>query len=377
VNSLKNLNLKHMITGERLLLLLAVIAMLVILAGYGLFAQGEILPEWQTRDKANAQLSSAQQKLIQVRKEREKAPDTLKQQLAAAQSTLNQAGQVFLNDAQAAAALNNLYQYASASGVKIFNLQALPAPPKGKGNYDVRTFRVQAEGGSANLIKFVTQIKEASAPGYVISNVGLADEKTRSVLTMDVAIYTSPYSSASGGGLAPVVTPTIQFMTPVPVAATPTPAATLTAEQQLAQQLDAAWAAQDWPQAIRLIEQIRALNPNAAGLVDKLYTAHVNQGQALEAAGKREEAKTEFLVALTIKQDGAEALAGLQRLAGAPVVPTVTPGPTALPTVYVVQAGDTLFSIARRYGVTVQAIQVANNLAGANIRVGQQLTIPR
>jgi LysM repeat protein len=47
-----------------------------------------------------------------------------------------------------------------------------------------------------------------------------------------------------------------------------------------------------------------------------------------------------------------------------------------LQTVYVVRPGDTLFSIARRYGVTVQAIMVANGLTSNNIRPGTQLIIP-
>jgi LysM repeat protein len=45
--------------------------------------------------------------------------------------------------------------------------------------------------------------------------------------------------------------------------------------------------------------------------------------------------------------------------------------------VHVVQAGETLFSIATRYGTTPQAIAAANNLANANyIYAGQRLTIP-
>jgi LCP family protein required for cell wall assembly len=43
---------------------------------------------------------------------------------------------------------------------------------------------------------------------------------------------------------------------------------------------------------------------------------------------------------------------------------------------HVVQQGDTLFSLARRYGVTVEDIQRANNLTADNIYVGQQLIIP-
>jgi len=45
--------------------------------------------------------------------------------------------------------------------------------------------------------------------------------------------------------------------------------------------------------------------------------------------------------------------------------------------VYVVRRGDTLYSIARRYGTTVQAIMNANGLRNGNfIWVGQRLTIP-
>ena len=44
---------------------------------------------------------------------------------------------------------------------------------------------------------------------------------------------------------------------------------------------------------------------------------------------------------------------------------------------YVVQPGDTLYSIAVRYGTTVQALMVANNLSSSNlIYVGQTLKVP-
>jgi len=57
---------------------------------------------------------------------------------------------------------------------------------------------------------------------------------------------------------------------------------------------------------------------------------------------------------------------------------TATPTPTASPaTTYEVQAGDTVFSIARRFGTTVEAIVAANSLADpSQIEVGQILVIP-
>ena len=60
--------------------------------------------------------------------------------------------------------------------------------------------------------------------------------------------------------------------------------------------------------------------------------------------------------------------------------PNVTPVPSTPqpnPTTYVVQRGDTLYSIARRYGTTVEAIALANKIANPSlIFVVQQLTIP-
>ncbi len=50
------------------------------------------------------------------------------------------------------------------------------------------------------------------------------------------------------------------------------------------------------------------------------------------------------------------------------------PGPV-YPISYVVQRGDTLSSIARRYGTTVQALITVNNLRSTTIYVGQRLTI--
>jgi LysM repeat protein len=46
-------------------------------------------------------------------------------------------------------------------------------------------------------------------------------------------------------------------------------------------------------------------------------------------------------------------------------------------TTYIVQPGDTLFGIARRFGTTVTAIASASGIADVNrISVGQRLTIP-
>ena len=43
---------------------------------------------------------------------------------------------------------------------------------------------------------------------------------------------------------------------------------------------------------------------------------------------------------------------------------------------YIVQKGDSLYSIARKYGVSVSSITSLNNLSGTNLSVGQKLVIP-
>jgi LysM repeat protein len=56
--------------------------------------------------------------------------------------------------------------------------------------------------------------------------------------------------------------------------------------------------------------------------------------------------------------------------------PAESPAPIS-PKTYVVQAHDTMYSIAKRHGVSVDAVLWANNLTDANVlKAGQTLTIP-
>lgn len=45
-------------------------------------------------------------------------------------------------------------------------------------------------------------------------------------------------------------------------------------------------------------------------------------------------------------------------------------------TIHVVQKGDALYKISKRYGISVETIQNANNLQNSLIRIGQRLVIP-
>jgi LysM repeat protein len=71
------------------------------------------------------------------------------------------------------------------------------------------------------------------------------------------------------------------------------------------------------------------------------------------------------------------------RIPGVPISSPTPDSPRALPTPrvdpgqHIVQAGDTLGTIAQQYGVSLEALMQANGLADANLlSIGQELTIP-
>ncbi|NLC36024.1 MAG: LysM peptidoglycan-binding domain-containing protein, partial [Alcaligenaceae bacterium] len=43
---------------------------------------------------------------------------------------------------------------------------------------------------------------------------------------------------------------------------------------------------------------------------------------------------------------------------------------------HTVKRGDTLYSLARRYGTTVQALRKLNNLKGNKLAIGKRLRVP-
>jgi LysM repeat protein len=101
----------------------------------------------------------------------------------------------------------------------------------------------------------------------------------------------------------------------------------------------------------------------------------VQWGDTLYSLAQRFNTTVEAIVALNGLQNASYIRVGqVLRISGtaSPTTPSGTDGE------YTVQAGDTLYSIARRYGTTVEAIQSANGIVNPwYIRVGQKLVIPR
>lgn len=340
---------------ENIRTLPAVVMIALLLAGYLLFGLIVVWPQWQARSDLKSRLETAASTLTPQLQPSSTRPD----EAEAAQQQLVDAASLFLTESEAAVVLSDLSRYAAESGVAIVDLQAQTGPDKEPQSvYDVRQFTVYAQGELVQLIDFVTRIRETAVPGILLTNLNLDEGPEADMLTFDLQLYTSPYateSSLANLPAAPTSLPTA-VSTPIPTA------------DSLADQLHQPWSAQDWPAAMALIDQILALDPAYPGMVEKLYAVHVNYGYQLLAQRDEAAARQEFEQAMAVNPNGTEAAAALQSLTAETTL--------RVPTIYVVQRGDTLFSIARRYNVTVDALQAANGLVGNGITPGQELTIP-
>lgn len=439
-------------TGDRLYGFVAAGIIVAAVLGNVLFVGFSIVPQWRTRNQLASEVARAHHQL-EVQRE-EKSADRLEEQLVAARDQLEQAASVFFSESEAADVLGRLYRYADERGVEIVTLEGSPDPKSEENSvYDVRTFRLQAVGTVPALVDFVSHIREAASKTFQVDNVNIAEGEHGHSLTLGFALYTSSYSSGAAAEPAPDTSPTatsksvteltsaleaawnshdwqeaIELVQQIAAidphhgqlqeklyaayvnygyelletgdtsrAATqfdlalgirpdgeealaglqqvaPVPTPTLTAEGRLTQRLGAAWAEANWEEVIDLLKQLKELNPADDGLTEKLYAAYVNHGYALAAERRFEEAKEALTRALTIRPEGGEAAAGLERLAGGsvPQMPTLEPEYLT----HVVEEGENLFRISLQYSTTVEAIMAANALAERQVYVGQQLKIP-
>ncbi|NLG49600.1 MAG: LysM peptidoglycan-binding domain-containing protein, partial [Chloroflexi bacterium] len=169
--------------------------------------------------------------------------------------------------------------------------------------------------------------------------------------------------------------------------------------------MEIAWNTMNWEEAIPLIEEIKLIDPNYRDIQERHYFAYVNLGFELLRNSQCTEATQAFRDALDLRPDGEQAINGLDYVARYCVPPTPTgtitatptsgPSPTITlapthtlepnitptqiitePTQYVVQSGDTLFSLSRRFNTTVQAIMQANGMMTTFLRAGQTIWIP-
>jgi hypothetical protein len=344
---------------ENVLAILGVMMLALLLVGYLLFVGIVLWPQWQVRADLQSRVQAA--RLAVSQQDDGTSPTVaLEDEYAPSQSEIAEAEQLFLTEQQAADVLNAVSDNAAASGVTIIDLQAQPSSDGvQKSLYDVRSFSFAAAGGVDALLDFMVLSQETAVSPIQLSNVQLTSEGDGSTLTFVLQLYTSPY--ASGFALADMPAGPTPLPQPIPVPIQPSTTELLT------QQLHEAWSAEDWPTAILTIDEILKLDPDYPEMADKLYAAHVNYGYQLLDEDDEAAAKVQFEQALSIFPNGIEATTALQSLAGEN---------SASLTNHIVRHGETLFSIARQYGVTVDALRSANNLSGNGIVTGQELIIP-
>ncbi|MBK8986463.1 MAG: tetratricopeptide repeat protein [Chloroflexi bacterium] len=313
---------------NNMLSVLAIAFIVITVVWFGYFLSTDVLPQWTARQELAAQLLAAQQNSRQGEQAEQNSAEALQAQLADIQSNLNATTGAFLSEAQAAAILDSLYRYAASSSVTITGLQAQSAaePVAPNALYSVQAFTVQVTGPVLQLLDFLGRFEETTWPGVSLSGVKLAQGEGQSTLDLGLALYTSPLATGAVPEAAPLleISPSSANGTAVngASAAATAPAADLTA---LVNSLYEPWMAENWPEAIRILEQILAQTPDDFDMKTRLYAAYLYHGYQLSAAQQPEEAKAALSRALEFRPDGLEASTALQRVNNGLPATAVTP----------------------------------------------------
>ncbi len=217
-----------------------------------------------------------------------------------------------------------------------------------------------AQGATTPTLPPITIIAPQSPqPRPTLSLGTSAEELTQTAAgapTRSGVTETPQFITPAGPGLVTIVVPT---STPVSGTLTATPSGLITPTALGASADECTYVVQAGEGLFRIalnngftLEEMRAANPELVGENPILQPGQILHLPNCEAAAVPDTEPTQ-----------------------APVVePPVNTGTTT----YVVQPGDTLFSIAQRFGITIQDIINANNLTNPDrLDVGQSLIIPQ
>lgn len=214
MDSLKNLKIP-LPDKERVIALLPIVLIAVLLLAYLVFVFVSLLPQSRELTQKSSRLVAAERRLVEAKAQQQIGSAALKQDMAAAEARIGEEAARFLSPSQAAEAQGNVYEYASAAGVRIVSLQARESKDGEKGEvYEAETFQVQAEGYVPALLDFVRRIEEVKEyKTYVIDAVKVSEgEGPYAILGMNITLYTSPYASTGAeqgsAGTAPGSAPT-------------------------------------------------------------------------------------------------------------------------------------------------------------------------
>ena len=139
---------------------------------------------------------------------------------------------------------------------------------------------------------------------------------------------------------------------PEPVAAAPAKTAQELEEERLWAETDAAWQSQNFIRVAELFEQLKALEPDQAAVIDeKIAAAQYNAGAQCEQAGDLQRALFLYQEAQRRNPNLGEAGFAIERVQNQlnPPAPAAAEPAPAPERTYTVQEGDTLSAIAERF----------------------------
>lgn len=184
---------------ENLTTVLAGFLVLVILGGFIFFTVSFILPQWRLRSELLTQLETAEQAAENADQSENDTITDLRAQIEQAPEQLQETAAFLLSADAADQTINTLYQYAGDSDVDITSLQArdITTEINEEVPYYVKRYQLEARGAFNNLLGFVGAIEATRQPGYILSNVNASEGNTDATLSMQIALYISPYATGT------------------------------------------------------------------------------------------------------------------------------------------------------------------------------------
>ena len=339
----------------------------------------------------------------QIQRSQKTTPDDLRSRIAEAQSQLQAVLDGFPRADRATAKLSAYYGAANSFDAELLRMEGAPVEQRdARALYNVERFALQARGTVANLLYFIKYLAEDSYQTFLFDDLVIYPDGP-AIAELQLAVYSSKLGQKAG----PDQTAWPQLLettAPPQVQSTIDP----TEVNRLEAVMEGALSLGDWDTAMAYATRLLALAPDHPEAMEALYQAHMAKGRALVSEGRTSEAEQQFLASLEVAPGDEAAMAELGALQMTPtplptqgsvstplplpeesatptpqetsteVPPTETPEETATPPgfVYIVQPWDSLRSIAERYSTTVEDLMLANDLAGRDIVVGQELIIP-
>jgi LysM repeat protein len=338
--------------------ILAVLLVVVLTAAYIFFYVSTLDPGLTNRTRLETQLDESRRTLLNARSVQADPVESWQTRVADARATLATSQNAFLVSEQSTQTIDVLYQYARASGVTITELQVPPTP---------------------------TPLPTPTwTPTRLPTPLPTATSLTRSATTPQ-----SPAQPASTQPVPPTTAP--PQANPVQSQAAPyyIRAIRLRAQGTARQLVDFTSRLKETNTKGIVVNSFNIVGndetPNAFLNMDlSLYVLSSSSDAVAPRAPTPLPAPPVYVYPTpVIPVVIPSATLGVMTVTITPIpIFSLTPTPSLTPTatskyiVHTVQAGDTLFSLARRYGTTVEAIMALNRLSNSNIRVGQQLQIP-